>query len=716
MMRSRPAWTAGDTGRFALASAAGAVAALLLFVGVGARFEPDLLEWQRSGDFYDAQARAWLDGRWDIPGGVLSIERFDARGVSYMYQGPWPAILRVPVVAVADRYDGRLTLLSMTGGLVVALAATARLHWRVRRLLRPDAPLRRLDLVTAGAITFAVGGGSAMLYEASRPWVYHEAAVWGAAWSIVAIDAAVACMVDPTRRRLLWAAVATTLAMWSRSSVGLAGVAALGLLFGGNVLARLRVAPRLAASRLRQVLGRVAWLGSAPRADGRVPVVAPGVAAFAPLAAYAAVNWIKFRTFFSVPFYSQGFTMGDPQRQAFLDANNGTLFGLKFAPTTFVQYLRPDAVSFSRAFPFIDFPDKAVPIGGVEFDLIDYSSSAPSSMPLFAVLALVAAVALVRRGGRPGEGMAALRVPTLGALAGAVTILPFGYIANRYLADTVPVLVITAVIGAQALLTRRARADRPRTMWARLAPAGLAVLLVAGVWVNLSHALIFQRLYSPNVKDDLVAGFLDTRFDIGQSLGLDPHIPIEEVDELPVDAERGQIVVVGDCEGMYLADGLALNSVKFTPWNAAERTEAGGRYLRRVTFPTQPPGTQLPLFTVRSSAGDGKLFARWPEGGGVIFQYLGPGQGFPTETLYIDPDRTWTLDLVADRHIKFAQVWLDDRMVFETQYRVSPDAEVFVGIDALDDPDLEDTFPGLFEPLPQRDSVCPELRREALGR
>ena len=703
-----------DAGRFVLASALGALLAVVAFLGLGSRFRFDLFEWQRSGNFYDAQAESWLDGTWQVSGGVLGIERFESHGGTYMYQGPWPALLRVPVVAVTDRFDGRLSLLSMTLGVVVALAGTTSLHWRVRRLARGDQPLTRAELVTAAAVTFAVGAGSAIFYEASRPWVYHEAAVWGAAWAIVGIDATAACIEHPTRRRFLWAAVATTLALCSRSSVGLAGVAALGLLAGGNLLARWRRTWTAGPPLARRTLDRFAWAAGAARPDGRLPVVAPGLAAALPLAIYAGINWIKFRTLFSIPFYGQGFTILDEKRQAFLDANNGTLFGLKFLPTTLVQYTKPNAFSLTQAFPFVDFPAKAEPLGGIEFDLVDYSSSAPSSMPVFALLAVVGLVVLLRRSTAPaGQGVAALRVPAVGALVGAFSILPFGYIANRYLADTVPVLLVTGLVGLHAVLTR----SRAWRVGARqLLGAGLVVLMLAGLWVNLSHALLFQRLYSPNVKDDLVAGFLDTRFDVAQSLGLDPPIPLAFVEELPMNVGRGVIAIVGDCDAMYLSDGLDLNAVKFTPWNPVERTEAGGRYLRRVTFPEQPPGTRAPLATMRSSAGDGVLTAEWKGGAGVVFQWLGPGEAYPSRTWFLPGGTTYTMDLVIDPRMNFVQVFLDDKLYYENLYLAPDDAEVAVGVDILDDPGVLDAYVGELEPLPERNRVCRELRQEAAAR
>lgn len=701
--------------RFVRASAIGAVLAVLAFAWLGSRGRFDIFEWQRSGNFYDAQAEAWLDGTWQVSGGILGIERFESNGGTYMYQGPWPALLRLPVVAVTDKLDGRLSLPSMLLGVAVATFATARLHWRVRSLVRPDQPVIRPDLWIAGLATFVVGGGSALFYEASRPWVYHEAAVWGTAWALVSIDAAVACVTDPSRRRFAWAAVATALALLSRSSVGLAGVAALGIVAGANLLARLR--PRLGdpGSGISRLIGGFGSLASAPVAGGRLPVVAPAVAAFAPLAAYATVNWIKFRTLFSIPFWGQGFTILDPKRQAFLEANDGTLFGLKFVPSTLLHYLRPDAISLTRTFPFVDFPAKATAVGGVEFDLIDYSSSIPASMPALTVLAVVGLVALFRprRSERTeaGRGVAALRGPTLGAAAGALTILPFGYIANRYLADAVPVLVIAGLVGVHVLLGRARRTAGPaqrRATW-----AALALLAVAGVWINLSHALIFQRLYSPNVKDDLVREFLDTRYDVGQRLGLDPPIPVMVVDALPLDVPRGQIAIVGDCAGMYLSDGLDLNAVKFTPWNPVERSEAGGRFLRTIDFPVQPPGTRLPLLSVQSSAGDGILYAEWRGGAGVAFEYLGPGQAYPSRTWFLPPDRTYTLDLVADPRMNFVQVFLDDKMYYENLFTVPDDATVEVGVDTLGDPTVEDSYAGRLDPLPERVGVCEELRREA---
>ena len=58
-------------------------------------------------DFYDLQGRAILQGRLDIrPPEALGIEAFEIDGRSYVYFGIAPSLLRLPVLALTDRFDG----------------------------------------------------------------------------------------------------------------------------------------------------------------------------------------------------------------------------------------------------------------------------------------------------------------------------------------------------------------------------------------------------------------------------------------------------------------------------------------------------------------------------------------------------------------------------------------------------------------------------------
>ncbi len=90
-------------------------------VGIGALVATTLYLWVLGGlldnrpfsNFYDIQARALLHGHVDVPAGSLGIEAFVEGSRHYMYFPPGPAFLRMPIFAITDSLDGRLTPLSM---------------------------------------------------------------------------------------------------------------------------------------------------------------------------------------------------------------------------------------------------------------------------------------------------------------------------------------------------------------------------------------------------------------------------------------------------------------------------------------------------------------------------------------------------------------------------------------------------------------------------
>src|SRR5688500_12434434 len=71
------------------------------------------------GGIFDAQARAFLDGNLSVDAAKVGFEGFLIDGKTYVYYGPFPALLRMPVLAVTDALDGRLTQLSIVLALVV---------------------------------------------------------------------------------------------------------------------------------------------------------------------------------------------------------------------------------------------------------------------------------------------------------------------------------------------------------------------------------------------------------------------------------------------------------------------------------------------------------------------------------------------------------------------------------------------------------------------
>ena len=173
--------------------------------------------------------------------------------------------------------------------------------------------------------------------------------------------------------------------------------------------------------------------------------------------------------------------------------NGGSLFGAKFAPTTLLQYGRPDALRFQSSFPWVNFPRwRAHVLGGVVFDTIDRSSSIPASMPGFTLLACFGVVALVR--GRRGSPLHPSRIvlpSVVGGAAGTVFVITIAYVAQRHLADFFPPLLVLALVGVQALALRPNR---------RVVTAVIAVCIV-GTWIGFGLARVYQHNLRPGDPD-----------------------------------------------------------------------------------------------------------------------------------------------------------------------------------------------------------------------
>lgn len=689
--------SSSDRKRFFLACACGSGIGAVVFTWMLTAGSRNLFEWQKMGSFYDAQAHALLEGRWDVPQQVLGIESFTVEGKAYLYQGPLPALLRMPIVAFGDRLDGRLTQLSMLVAYVVIALVLAKLSWRARSMVRRHEPVTVSEMIGLGSFMALLLGGSSLLYLASRAWVYHEALMWGVAFSLAALNSLLAYRIEPSRRRLALVTIFTTAALLSRASIGLGPLAGLALV----------CALDLGKARPWQSFrrGTGTTLRSTVRSTWHL-VLAPGI----PLGIYALVNAIKFGTLFSIPFATQGFTLVDPARREMLAANNGTLFGLQFIPTSIWHYLNPAALGFSRRFPFIDFPP--IPgrvFGEVQFDLIDRTASVPASLPVLCVLSLlgVAAVVRERRSARDRQSsLRPLHVPLLGATAGGLTILPFGYIAHRYLADLFPLLALSSIVGFHILARRRA--DPTLLAGLRRSSASGAVVVGLGLAtfvINLSLGLVFQRAYSSDVPPSRVAGMVGFQQEVDARMGRrlggfrPPSVQVHE--QLPDTGASGALVIVGDCEGLYLNDGMIVNSVKLTPWVPVERTAATGLHRANARFSRRAPGTSETVVTFRDGTEHAAVTATHVDEGHLRFALSGSSRfGFAARMLPVpvEMDRTYVLEVVADHRLRSLIVKLDERIVLETFYWYEGDAL---------------SFPSRFRELPVKATLCQKVREAA---
>ena len=187
--------------RFTRASACGGTLATFVFCWMITNARFDFFATEPFGAIQDAQARSLFHGRWDVPASTVGFEGFLVHGKYYTYFGPFLALVRMPVLAVTNRLDGRLTIVSMLIALVVLLVAASHVHWQVRCVVRGERPLGPAEAFAVGAFTFLVGAGSIVAFLSSRALVYHEVELWGIAWAVAATDAIVAFARRPSRAR-----------------------------------------------------------------------------------------------------------------------------------------------------------------------------------------------------------------------------------------------------------------------------------------------------------------------------------------------------------------------------------------------------------------------------------------------------------------------------------------------------------------------------------
>ncbi len=476
-----------------------ATGATVLFVLVVCGWKPwDLFA--RGGfstDFYDAQAHAFLRGRLDIPAQVAGPEGFLIDGKTYLYFGPVLAIARIPFALFGHWADGRLTRLSLTVGFFSACTMARHLAVAVGALWdRTVSPARQALLVAAVACSPA-------LALAGWNTIYHETEMWAFVLFLATSVALLRLWMVPTRHGLVVAFAVSVCTVLTRSSVGYGALGATGL------------------------VGLLLWRRNRKLAIGSLATMVGGVAIS------IAVNLAKFGTMVDLPADRQLLTLQSPQRAAWFAGNNGSFFSLRFLPTTIPQYLRPDTIRFERLLPFIRFGPLAPEYGSYPLEGNTPASSLPVAATLLTVLAVIGVVVLVRR-----RAWVPLCIVVGAAVAAAPSFL-IGFVANRYLVDMLPLLVIPAAAAVAA-------AGVPSRLSRRWAQAGAIALVVWGTWVNVALATWIQQLKEP--------GFTALRYSVDESLfgGTPPYVvTLSPVMPVPRD---GVVAIDGNCDGLYIAE------------------------------------------------------------------------------------------------------------------------------------------------------------------
>ena len=427
--------------------------------------------------FFLAQARAITHGRLWVQKADLNGDCFVHLGRCYGYFGLTPSVLRLPFLPLLDYYNNGFTPIFVTAGLTLAtgsfLASLRHLFVRM--------PLGRTTTVFV-ALTGMSFGAASVLTQLAPPDVYDEAIVWAVGFLSLAVFCFIRWWEGP---QLKWY-----------------------LLLLGSLVMAANARPTALPFALIIGLGvgyRLWRLGRVGPAHWVKTVALGGVMIVLPIATCIGVFLLKFGQ--PIPSYLLDREVGGPFATAqwlrIRTIDHDQLTSVRFIPTALFAYLRPDALAFSRAFPWVGFRFLGAPpityIGLPRGSLYTGTvTSLTATMPLSFVAAIGAAAYQMGRRGNAGVRQL-LRSHTVGsqafwkaivlvaAVASWGVVLTGVAVQDRFLGDAYPLMALVLLLSLPSL----ARAlDRQ----GRLLKIGAILIVLAGVsWQLLVNIALTWR-------------------------------------------------------------------------------------------------------------------------------------------------------------------------------------------------------------------------------
>jgi hypothetical protein len=508
-----------------------------------------------SAYFYDIQARAMFHGHLSLSRAQLGIEGFVHDGRTYTYFGIFPSLLRMPILLLTSRFDGDLTPGSMGLAWLMTAIFSSLLLWRLRIVTRGRAVLGRAEAASFGVVVATILGGSVWVYLAATPFVFNEDFAWSIPLTIGSLFALLGVLERPSAGRVWACGILLLLANLNRTPTGYAcviGAILVGLWF---------------------IVGR----GGASNRRWGVPMFAVAIVAFG---GSAVVTYAKFGTPVGLPMADQVWALVNAHRRYFLAANDGKAFSFGFLPSTVTAYLQPFGIRFSSLFPFVSTPGAPAAAIGAVLDETYPTASAPATMPLLFLLACWGTITAFRP--RTIASFRLTRIVLLAGAAGTAGVLLWGYISERYLADFLPFFVVAGGVGLIDVWRRFDSRSR------RARGGLLCVLSVVAIYcVAVNFAIAVEP--SPQMTPAQIQDFVSTE----ESLSVSSLASsVQHVTKLPNWAPYGQVFMVGDCSGLYVASGISEAEVPglladHYSWIPVEQSPA---YTRLISFTFNRPG------------------------------------------------------------------------------------------------------------------------------
>jgi hypothetical protein len=200
-------------------------------------------------------------------------------------------------------------------------------------------------------------------------------------------------------------------------------------------------------------------------------------------------------------------------------------------------------------------------------------------MPLLFLLGLWGLVAAF--GPRPAGRVRLTSVLLVAAGAATAGVLLFGYIADRYLADFLPVLALASIVGLVDVW-RRVEGSGRRTRGLVLGAIGMVA--VFGVWANVGAAVTPSALWTTAQGRAFVSA--QRSFGAGAQSSL-----LEQGSSLPYWAPAGTLFAANGCSGLYVSTGFTYKTVpgqqlQHETWDPVEQSPSFNHTMK-VSF-TRP--------------------------------------------------------------------------------------------------------------------------------
>ena len=530
-------------------------------------------------NFFESQARSFLEGRLALEKGELGIEAFVRDGADYMYFGPLLAFVRLPFVALGV-LDGRVTTISLLAGTLLFYLQAIKMLDIVTPLVAPSAGAMPRWVRLGWRASVATG--TVILTLLAVPWVYHEAHLWSAALFLTLLNQMLRFQ-DMDPRRIWTIGIVLLAVVLNRPTTAYAGM--LGVLMLLAVVTLRRTAPRTNVVRLG------AWLGAA-------------------FVATVAVNVAKFRRPFGIPMEAQVFSTVDANRAEMLRVNDGKYFQAEFIPSNVWAYFKPNGVDLSTTFPFVS-PPQAVPhvFGDSFYDATYRTASVTATNPLLFLASLLGVFVLITK--LRGPSLWHVSAPVTAGVLAAGGVAGWGYIATRYLTDFLPGMLLLSAIGLAWLVRDRDRdqTERLDATAATLRTAGAVAGVALVAWSIVANTAISVG-YNFSAGDDAVGieRLLAAEDTVAAVIGSSPAERTARVETLRYDRDDPvapkSLAVIGDCEALYYSNGEPVDT-----WLNVEYGESDWRSTFTMT-PTDriTEGAEFNVVSLAESGEPGAYF------------------------------------------------------------------------------------------------------------